>query len=204
MCMCIRQSTKGGKRNSRTQSPPIKRITRKQCPESGHEGPGKFPASVSSTGISPGGFNRDLPGYDRYKIIGNESAGEYKLQLKDVNLSDNVEFECQVLPAGNNPPLRAKTSVNVLRLDDDASGNSSASLPRGVIDADSRGNGNFATIMSKASEKIEKGREEVVSEPEAQSGTGECFVTPAKSRPEFVPQKFRITCIRAGPVDRVE
>lgn len=60
------------------------------------------------------GFDRQIPGYGgRYSIIGNDRS-EYNLQILNTVLDDDDEFQCQVGPAQNNPPLLAKAHLTVL------------------------------------------------------------------------------------------
>ena len=49
------------------------------------------------------GFDRDLTGYPRYHVTGNEEGGEYHLLIENLQLSDDGEFSCQVLPSNTDP-----------------------------------------------------------------------------------------------------
>ncbi|CDW53913.1 fn3 and C2-set 2 and I-set and Ig 2 domain contai ning protein [Trichuris trichiura] len=61
------------------------------------------------------GFDYNLSGYERYRIVGTHALGEYNLEIVDVKLEDNGEFECQVLPTpGEEEGLRARALLNVL------------------------------------------------------------------------------------------
>ncbi|KER31563.1 hypothetical protein T265_02206 [Opisthorchis viverrini] len=62
------------------------------------------------------GYDRSLPGYPRYRIIGDVGRGQHTLQIMDVQLEDAGEYECQVtpVPANNHPLLRRKTELVVL------------------------------------------------------------------------------------------
>ncbi|VDP66381.1 unnamed protein product [Echinostoma caproni] len=62
------------------------------------------------------GYDRSIPGYQRYRIIGDVGRGEHTLQIMDVQLEDAGEYECQVtpVPANNHPLLRRKTELIVL------------------------------------------------------------------------------------------
>ncbi|XP_036394471.1 nephrin [Megalops cyprinoides] len=42
------------------------------------------------------GPQRDLPGFPRYRMIGNEKRGQYHLQIEKVALEDDSPYECQV------------------------------------------------------------------------------------------------------------
>lgn len=60
------------------------------------------------------GFDRQIPGYQgRYSIIGSDRT-EYNLQILNTILDDDDDFQCQVGPADNNPPLVAKAHLTVL------------------------------------------------------------------------------------------
>ncbi|XP_055865864.1 kin of IRRE-like protein 1 isoform X4 [Biomphalaria glabrata] len=49
------------------------------------------------------GVERHLPGFDRYSMIGSEERGEYNLQIQDVTIDDEDNFECQVGPSTKYP-----------------------------------------------------------------------------------------------------
>ncbi|XP_052804572.1 LOW QUALITY PROTEIN: nephrin-like [Mya arenaria] len=60
------------------------------------------------------GFERNIPGFDgRYSVIGDDRT-EYNLQITNTELRDDDDFECQVQPAENNPPLKAKAHLTIL------------------------------------------------------------------------------------------
>ena len=59
------------------------------------------------------GYDRSIPGFPRYSIIGSNSQ-EYNLQIINVNLDDDAIFQCQVGPAVGNPPLLAEAHLQVL------------------------------------------------------------------------------------------
>ncbi|XP_031765183.2 irregular chiasm C-roughest protein-like [Galleria mellonella] len=42
------------------------------------------------------GLHRDLSGYDRYKMIGSDEEGDYSLDIRDVTLEDDAQYQCQV------------------------------------------------------------------------------------------------------------
>uniref|UniRef100_A0A914WZB5 Nephrin n=1 Tax=Plectus sambesii TaxID=2011161 RepID=A0A914WZB5_9BILA len=62
------------------------------------------------------GFVRGVvPGFPRYSIVGDQTAGEYHLSIENVTLEDDGEFECQVLPSnGAQNQLRAGALVSVV------------------------------------------------------------------------------------------
>ncbi|WAR05395.1 NPHN-like protein [Mya arenaria] len=62
------------------------------------------------------GFERNIPGFDgRYSVIGDDRT-EYNLQITNTELRDDDDFECQVQPAENNPPLKAKAHLTILAM----------------------------------------------------------------------------------------
>ncbi|VDP97504.1 unnamed protein product [Trichobilharzia regenti] len=62
------------------------------------------------------GYDRSIPGYSRFRIIGDVGRGEHTLQIIDVQRDDAGEYECQVtpVPVNNHPLLRRKTYLEVL------------------------------------------------------------------------------------------
>ena len=61
------------------------------------------------------GYDRNLPGFPRYQVLGSDDTGEYSLKINNVSLSDDAVFECQVGPGLNNRPIRASARLNVMR-----------------------------------------------------------------------------------------
>ncbi|XP_076062495.1 nephrin-like isoform X2 [Oratosquilla oratoria] len=60
------------------------------------------------------GFNRTIPGYPRYTMIGDEAGGVHNLIISNVSLEDDSEFQCQVTPAQNDAPIRHAAHLTVL------------------------------------------------------------------------------------------
>ena len=60
------------------------------------------------------GYSRAIPGNPRYTTIGSEDAGEYNLQITNVTLEDDANYECQVGPASFNRPIRHRAHLHVL------------------------------------------------------------------------------------------
>ena len=60
------------------------------------------------------GFSRDIPGFPTYRMNGSVSLGEHHLVIESVQLSDDAEFQCQVTPAGGDPPLLASARLSVV------------------------------------------------------------------------------------------
>lgn len=50
------------------------------------------------------GYDRSIPGYPRYSMIGDPSQGVHNLRIVDAKSEDNGEFQCQV---GNTCLLRS-------------------------------------------------------------------------------------------------
>lgn len=42
------------------------------------------------------GYDRNIPGYPRYSMIGDASLGVHNLRIIDAKSDDNGEFQCQV------------------------------------------------------------------------------------------------------------
>ena len=63
------------------------------------------------------GIYRGLPGYPRYKLIGDEDLGEWNLEISDLRPEDSAVFQCQVSAKGSVAPIRtspAQVSDRVL------------------------------------------------------------------------------------------
>ncbi|XP_076060270.1 nephrin-like isoform X4 [Oratosquilla oratoria] len=60
------------------------------------------------------GFNRSIPGYPRYEMIGDHSEGEHHLRIQNASLNDDADYQCQVGPAEGHLPIRATGHLNVL------------------------------------------------------------------------------------------
>lgn len=60
------------------------------------------------------GYDRNLPGFPRYNILGDEDSGVFSLNIQNANLKDDALYECQVGPAPNNKPIRASARLHVL------------------------------------------------------------------------------------------
>ena len=61
------------------------------------------------------GYDRKLPGFPRYTVLGSDASGEYSLKVSNATLEDDAIYECQVGPATNNRPIRASARLNVMR-----------------------------------------------------------------------------------------
>ena len=61
------------------------------------------------------GYDRRLPGFSRYSVLGSEETGEFSLEIVNATLEDDAIYECQVGPSFNNRPIRASARLNVMR-----------------------------------------------------------------------------------------
>jgi len=60
------------------------------------------------------GYDRNLPGFARYSVLGSDDTGEYSLKIANVSMIDDAVFECQVGPSLNNRPIRASAKLTVM------------------------------------------------------------------------------------------
>lgn len=60
------------------------------------------------------GFDPDVPGWPRYSMSIDRQRGVYNLKIKNAQLIDEGEIECQVGPAKENKPIRASARITVL------------------------------------------------------------------------------------------
>jgi len=60
------------------------------------------------------GFSRAIPGFPTYHVEGSVSLGQHNLVIESAQLSDDAEFQCQVTPAGGDPPLMGAARLTVL------------------------------------------------------------------------------------------
>ena len=61
------------------------------------------------------GYERDLPGFPRYRIVGDADAGVNDLEISNVTLEDDAAFQCQVSPNRGQEAIRAVAYLTVLR-----------------------------------------------------------------------------------------
>jgi hypothetical protein len=61
------------------------------------------------------GYDRRLPGFPRYTVLGTDDSGIFSLQISNATLEDDAVYECQVGPSFNNRPIRASAQVSVMR-----------------------------------------------------------------------------------------
>ena len=47
--------------------------------------------------------------------MGSEGGSVFSLQITNVSIADNADFECQVGPANYNSPIRGMSRLTVLR-----------------------------------------------------------------------------------------
>ncbi|XP_054154061.1 nephrin-like isoform X2 [Oppia nitens] len=61
------------------------------------------------------GFDRSIPGYERYSMTGDANIGVHNLRIVRAKNEDQGEYQCQVGPGpGGNQPIRATTKLTVL------------------------------------------------------------------------------------------
>jgi len=60
------------------------------------------------------GFSREIPGFPTYRMDGSVTLGEHHLVIESAQLSDDAEFQCQVTPAGGDPPLVGSARLSVI------------------------------------------------------------------------------------------
>jgi hypothetical protein len=54
------------------------------------------------------GLNRNLKGFDRYRMSGSDEEGDYTLDIDYVELEDDAQFQCQVGAAPGVEPVRSR------------------------------------------------------------------------------------------------
>ncbi|XP_043208896.1 nephrin-like, partial [Amphibalanus amphitrite] len=59
-------------------------------------------------------YSRKLPGYPRYRLLGDPAAGVHDLEITNVTLEDDGRFQCQVSPSGGQPAIRADAYLSVI------------------------------------------------------------------------------------------
>ena len=57
------------------------------------------------------GLNRNLKGFDRYRMSGSDEEGDYTLDIDSVELEDDARFQCQVGAARGVEPVRSRYAV---------------------------------------------------------------------------------------------
>ncbi|RWS14166.1 nephrin-like protein, partial [Dinothrombium tinctorium] len=60
------------------------------------------------------GYERSIPGYPSYSMVGNARDGVHNLRIENVKMEDDGQYQCQVGPALNNKAIRASSKVTVL------------------------------------------------------------------------------------------
>lgn len=85
------------------------------------------------------GFNPAIPGYPRYSMVVDEERGVYNLRIRNTNMDDEAEYQCQVGPALNNHPIRAAAKIHVL-------------VPPKRVDIEGRTNG--STVDTREAERV--------------------------------------------------
>lgn len=57
------------------------------------------------------GNGRDLAGFPRYMMTGNDDENDFSLQIRNVQLEDDAEFQCQVGPTEGTKGIRSRSAV---------------------------------------------------------------------------------------------
>lgn len=65
------------------------------------------------------GFERTIPSFPRYTIMGSEDQGEHNIRIENATLDDDAEYQCQVGPRGLSKLIRADAQLTVLSKSDD-------------------------------------------------------------------------------------
>ncbi|XP_037078254.1 irregular chiasm C-roughest protein-like [Pollicipes pollicipes] len=60
------------------------------------------------------GYSRSLPGYSRYRMLGDPGSGVHDLEVTNVSLDDDGRFQCQVSPNRGQAAIRADAFLTVL------------------------------------------------------------------------------------------
>ncbi len=63
------------------------------------------------------GFDRIIPGYNRYLMIVDEENLIYNLRIHNTQIDDEAEFECQTQIGqlyGNKQPIRASANLRLI------------------------------------------------------------------------------------------
>nr|KAF7417118.1 hypothetical protein H0235_011649 [Vespula pensylvanica] len=68
-----------------------------------------------------------IVGHPRLRLIGDQNAGVYNLQITDASLTDDGEYQCQVGPHVRVKPIRANAHLTVICNDSSSSSSSSDS-----------------------------------------------------------------------------
>ena len=60
------------------------------------------------------GFERSIPAFPRYTVVGSEQLGEHHMRIENATLDDDAEYQCQVGPKGSQKPIRSDARLTVL------------------------------------------------------------------------------------------
>ncbi|KAG7157094.1 Nephrin-like 25 [Homarus americanus] len=67
-----------------------------------------------AAGVRTVRFKRHVPGYPRYRYLGDASKGQHYLIIKGVTLEDDGEYQCQVGPTLTSLPIWTAANVTVM------------------------------------------------------------------------------------------
>ncbi|XP_037084807.1 synaptogenesis protein syg-2-like isoform X2 [Pollicipes pollicipes] len=76
------------------------------------------------------GYSRSLPGYSRYRMLGDPGSGVHDLEVTNVSLDDDGRFQCQVSPNRGQAAIRADALLTVLVKPKSVRASSTARSPR--------------------------------------------------------------------------
>ncbi|XP_043190544.1 nephrin-like isoform X2 [Amphibalanus amphitrite] len=76
------------------------------------------------------GYSRSLPGYDRYRMLGDPGSGVHDLEITNVTLEDDGRFQCQVSPNRGQDAIRADAILTVLVKPTSVTASSTSRSPR--------------------------------------------------------------------------
>lgn len=62
----------------------------------------------------PLGYDRQLPAFPTWSIIGDENRGEFNFFIQSLKLDDEGIFACEVSPYNNGPPLKHVAHLRTL------------------------------------------------------------------------------------------
>ncbi|XP_037082277.1 nephrin-like isoform X2 [Pollicipes pollicipes] len=76
------------------------------------------------------GYSRSLPGYPKYRMLGDPGSGVHDLEVTNVSLDDDGRFQCQVSPNRGQAAIRADALLTVLVKPTSVTASSTGRSPR--------------------------------------------------------------------------
>ncbi|UYV83121.1 NPHS1, partial [Cordylochernes scorpioides] len=86
-------------------------------------------------------FERDIPGYPRYSMLGNQAEGIHNLQIDEATIEDDGDYQCQVGPTLTEKAIRANATLTVL-------------VPPRSIQFEGRANGSLVEVHQRESVRL--------------------------------------------------